>query len=324
MSLWASVDLGTNTFRLLIAEEVAEGKLEFRELHQEVVRLGEGLAASGRFQLAALHRARTLLERFRSRMEELGVDGRVGSLTAAGREALDGDAFRAEASALLGAHIRVLSGEEEARLSAKGARSLVDAGRRDFLFLDIGGGSTEVVSQRRGLEEVVLSLPTGVVKLHEALDPGDPPTPADLSRLETAARDVWTPVLSRIGGSDWQRAFRGGRALLAATAGTPLTIAAQVMGRDVADTRSLNGVRVSREDLDAVWDRFRRLTRTERAALAAVEKGREDVILPGIALLRAFVSAFGAPAFTVTDGGLLEGVLLEAVEREHGGAAWVC
>lgn len=322
MTLWACADLGTNTFRLLIVDERGPGELLFRELHQQVVRLGEGLAPGGRLQAAALARAEALLNRFRDRLDRLGVERRVGSVTAAGREAEDGEEFRAAASGLLGAPLRILAGKEEARLSARGARSLAHLGGEDLLFLDIGGGSTEVVAERRGSRQVALSVPTGVVKLQEASAVGDPPAPSELRRLEEAAREAWLPFLSGLNSRAWCRAFREKRAVLLATAGTPLTVAAQVTARDVSNTRRLNGIRVSREELDAVWDRFCELTAAERAQLSAVERGREDVILAGLALLRSFAAAFGAPGFTASDGGLLEGVLLEAVERERGHAAW--
>lgn len=322
VTLWASADLGTNTFRLLIAEELELGELSFRELRQQVVRLGEGLAAGGRLQAPALARAETLLRQFRDRLDRLGVERRVGAVTAAGREAENGEEFLSSASGLLGAQLRILAGEEEARLSARGARSLANLGGADLLFLDIGGGSTEVVAERRGSSPVALSVPTGVVKLQEARAVHDPPAPSDLRRLEESAREAWHVVLSAVDSRAWRRALREGRAVLLATAGTPLTVAAQVTGRDVSDTRRLNGTRVSRQELDLVWDRFCALTAAERARLPAVEPGREDVILAGLALLRSFAHAFGAPGFTASDGGLLEGVLLDAVERERGDAAW--
>jgi exopolyphosphatase/guanosine-5'-triphosphate,3'-diphosphate pyrophosphatase len=91
----------------------------------------------------------------------------------------------------------------------------------------------------------------------------------------------------------------------------------------VADTRALNGIRVSRVALDRVWEDFVVLSAAERARLPAVERGREDVILAGVNLLRVFGTLVGAPGFTASDGGLLEGVLLEAVAAERGEAAWV-
>jgi len=161
------------------------------------------------------------------------------------------------------------------------------------------------------------------VKIHESAASSDPPRESDLVRLTAAAGEAIGTVTRRVDVDAWRRKLEGTGAELLATAGTPLTVAARVVGRDVSDTRALNGVRVSRSALEAVWDELSSMTSAERAALAAVEKGREDVILAGLALLRAFVREFHAPGFTVSDGGLLEGVLLEAVSEERGNASWI-
>lgn len=323
MTLWAAADLGTNTFRLLVAEEVASGRLAFRELHQQVVRLGEGLAESGRLGPAARARAEVLLAAFRARLDALGVGRRVGAVTAAGRAARDGADFARRAGELLGGSVSIRSGEEEARLAAAGGVSLVDARGRPVLFADIGGGSTEVVSLAGdGAAEAAVSLPAGVVSLWEAVRPADPPGRADLLRLQAAAEAAVSALGDAIDGLLWADRLRRG-ALFLATAGTALTVAAEAHGRSIRDTRALGGLLVGRAEVEAVWRRFSSLGSAGRRALASVETGREDVILPGLALLRALLDRHGAGSMTVTDGGLLEGVLLEAVAKERGEARWV-
>jgi exopolyphosphatase/guanosine-5'-triphosphate,3'-diphosphate pyrophosphatase len=323
LTLWSSADLGTNTFRLLVAEEVAPGRLAFRELHQQVVRLGQGLTPGGTLGREPLARAEQLLRRFRERLDALGVEHRVGAITAAGRAAVDGQAFAARASELLAAAIRVVPGEEEARLSALGGLSLVDGGGRGVLFLDIGGGSTEVVAATvRGDEEIALSLPTGVVGIWEAVRPSDPPAAEDLAALEAAAREGLAPLDRSLDAAAWRARLDQGTGMVLATAGTALTVAARVHGRSIEDTRALCGLVVSRAEVEGVWREFSALTAAQRRALPSMEAGREDVILAGLALLRAFLDRFGATELTATDGGLLEGVLLQAVREARGGAAW--
>ncbi|MBI5017117.1 MAG: hypothetical protein HZB55_16725 [Deltaproteobacteria bacterium] len=322
-NLWSSADLGTNTFRLLVAEERAPGRLTLRELHQRVVRLGEGLVPGGCLRPEALARAEGLLTRFRERLDDLGVERRLGAVTAAARTSSDGQAFADRASELLGGPVRVLSGEEEARLSAVGGLSLVDGRGHDVLFLDIGGGSTEVVAvgQEEGME-AALSLSTGAVRLWEARSAADPPTQGDLDALEAAAREGLSTLGDRLEEPKWRARAGQGRGMVLATAGTALTVAAQVHGRSVSDTRALCGLRASRDQVEAVWREFAALTAAQRGRLPSVEAGREDVILAGLALLRAFLDRFDATEVTVTDGGLLEGVLLEAVRGLRGEAVW--
>jgi exopolyphosphatase/guanosine-5'-triphosphate,3'-diphosphate pyrophosphatase len=324
--LWASADLGSNTFRLLIAREAAPGRLVLKELQQAVVRLGEGLEGRGALLPQAVERAERLLSRFRARLDTLGVRRRFGALTAAGRRAADGPVFCVRASELLGGDVRILTGGDEARLSAAGALSLIDIGSKDVLFLDIGGGSTEIVSIRGGESEAALSIPTGVVKLFESLPPVDspiPPNPATLERLDALAAAAFQGLPASLHTDRWSAAVACGRVAVVATAGTPLTVAAEVLGTSIADTRALNGALIGRDDLERVWSRFVALSAPERLLLPSVESGREDVILAGLALLRAFLSHFRVPAFTVSDGGLLEGVLLEAVSAERGTAGWI-
>lgn len=321
--VWASVDLGTNTFRLLIAEEREVGVLRQRALLQEVVRLGQGIDGRGTLLPEAVERAEALLRRFRNEMDEAGATRRVGALTAAGRGASDGPAFCARACRLLDARVRVLPGQEEARLSAAGALSLLDAGERDVVFVDIGGGSTEVVARRDGREVGAVSLPVGVVQLHEALagsatGAGGSPDPD----LERRAVEAFAGLPEAFDAPRWADALAHGTAVLLATAGTPLTVAAQVHGRNIAHTRALNGLWVARAQFERVRTLFGSLSAAERGALASVEPGREDVILAGLALLGAFLDRFGAPGFVVSDGGLLEGVLLAAVRDERGQARW--
>ncbi len=322
MTLWASADLGTNTFRLLVAEEVRPGALVLRELRQKVVRLGEGLRPGGRLAAPAADRAEALLRRFRDRLDALGVERRVGVLAAAGRAAADGPAFAERAAAILGGPVRIVSGEEEAALSARGAVGLAGPLPRRVLFVDIGGGSTEVVVWTDGRPRAAVSLPVGVVGLWEAIGASDPPTREDRERMGAACRAAWDGLPGGIPPPSWRRDLREGGAALLATAGTPLTVAAMVLGRPAGDTRALSGAVVGAGDLRRVADRLWSATREERAGWPSVEPGREDVILAGVGLLEALVERVGSPELRVSDGGLLEGVLLEAVEQERGVAGW--
>ena len=322
MTLWASADLGTNTFRLLVAEEVRPGALVVRELRQKVVRLGEGLRPGGRLAPGAVARAEALLRRFRDRLDALGVERRVGVLAAAGRAAADGPAFAERAGKILGGPVRIVPGQKEAALSARGAVGLGGALPGRVLFVDIGGGSTEVVAWSDGRPRAAVSLPVGVVGLWEEVGASDPPTREDRERMGAACRAAWQGLPPDLPPPSWRPDLEAGRAALLATAGTPLTVAAMVLGLPVGDTRALSGAAVAADELGRAADRLWSATRQERAGWPSVEPGREDVILAGVTLLQTLVERVGSPGLRVSDGGLLEGVLLEAVERERGTAGW--
>ncbi len=322
MTLWAAADLGSNTFRLLVAREAPAGRLRLVELHQEVVRLAQGLEPGRRLNPAAVARAGAVLDRFRTRLDRLGVARRVGVLAAAGRLAGDGAAFAREAGRRLDAAVRVVSGREEAALSARGMVSLVEPPHRWVLCLDIGGGSTEVAAVEDGRVVAGQSLPVGVVSLWEAAAVSDPPDPSERRALASEVARALEGLAAAVRPHAWRERFRAGQAALVATAGTPLTVAAGCAGLPPGDTRRLNGRWVDRDALAREADRLWSLATRERAALPHVVDGREDVILPGVALLAAVVDGAGASGFTVSDGGLLEGALLAEVTRVRGGARW--
>ncbi|WP_025321380.1 Ppx/GppA phosphatase family protein [Deferrisoma camini] len=320
VTLWASADLGSNTFRLLVAEEVRPGVVRPAELRQRVVRLAEGLRPGGAIQPRARARAEALLGEFRRHLDARGVEHRVGFLAAAGRNAVDGQEFAARAGEILGGPVRIVSGGEEARLSLRGALGLLARPASRVLFLDIGGGSTEVAAWEGDAPTGGVSLPVGVVGLWEARTWADPPGPGDLGAARAACRAAWERLGPAFDPCRWADDLGSGRAEVVATAGTPLTVAAQVTGRPVSQTRGLSGVWVERRGFDEVFRAFRTCRRADRARLPSVEPGREDVILPGLVLLETFLDRFSAPGFRVSDGGLLEGGLLHAVEQARGAA----
>ncbi len=322
VTLWAAADLGSNTFRLLVAQEARDGRLRQLELHQEVVRLAQGLEPGGRLAPAAVARAGAVLDRFRARLDRLGVARRVGVLAAAGRLAGDGAAFAREAGRRLDGAVRVVGGREEAALSARGMVSLVEPPERLVLCLDIGGGSTELAAVEEGRIVAGQSLPVGVVSLWEAAGVSDPPDPSERRAMASKVARVLDGLAAAVRPRSWRERFRAGKAALVATAGTPLTVAAGRSGLSPGDTRRLSGSWVGRGALVQEADRLWALSTRERAALPHVVDGREDVILPGVTLLAAVVDGAGARGFTVSDGGLLEGALLAAVARVRGRARW--
>lgn len=323
MTRWGSVDLGSNTFRLLVVEETEPGRLRQVALSQRVVRLGQGVSASGSLHPDAVARAEACLAVFAREMKAHGVEKKVGALTAAGRIAADGLDFLDRAAAILDARLFVPSGEAEAGFSYRGCRGLLpDFDRPDVFFLDIGGGSTEAVLHPGGQKPLAMSLPAGVVRLAEEVRAADPPSGEDRDRLDIDAADAFAPLLHFIDLQRWRERFAEGRAVFLATAGTPLTVASHLTGRSIRDTRALNGVTVHIGDVRRIRASWSAMGAAERAALPAVEKGREDVILVGIALLDTALGLVGADRFTVGDGGLLEGILFDAVEKERGQASW--
>jgi exopolyphosphatase/guanosine-5'-triphosphate,3'-diphosphate pyrophosphatase len=306
MGLFAAVDLGSNTFRLLLAEVESPSSLRTVEIRQKVVRLAEGMAKSGVLSEAALARATSCLEEFSAFLDGLGVENRVAALAASGRRASNGEKFRAEAERILGGRVIIPTGREEALLSCKGALSLCPGLGEEILFLDIGGGSTEIVREKKGEETLAESIPLGIVGFWEELGLPESLTAQDRVKLTEAARAAVSgfppPEVFSVD-------FRRGK--LVATAGTAMTLAALFAKVDIANVRELCGVEIPLAFARSTLVSLSEMLSAERRAQRGVEPGREDLVLGGIALLVALMERYGAESFTASDGGLAEGLLLK-------------
>jgi exopolyphosphatase/guanosine-5'-triphosphate,3'-diphosphate pyrophosphatase len=278
----ASVDQGTNTTRLLVAD-VEDGRLE--ELHQEtrITRLGEGVDTRGRLLPLPIARVRNVLTDYRRTAESHGAERTLLVATSAVRDAENGEAFLGEIEWSYGFTTRLLSGDEEADLTRAGIGEIAPG----TLTVDIGGGSTELV-----LEDFRTSLPLGSVRFTERHG-------EDVAALEAAAREV-LPALE-------PQAAIG-------VAGTITTIAALDLGLPEYDRERVDGHELSHEGAQAQVERLAALPLDERRQVPALEPERAPVIVAGGAILVAILDAYGLDTITVSERGLLHGAALAAAE----------
>jgi exopolyphosphatase/guanosine-5'-triphosphate,3'-diphosphate pyrophosphatase len=299
----AAIDLGTNTVRLLVVE--ASGA-EWRGLHaeQRVTRLGEGQAGTGILQPAAMRRTAETVAAFCRRAEELGVlDVRIVG-TSAVREARNGADFLATVRSSSGRQVRVISGEEEARLTLLGVtRGLPDL-KGEFLLFDIGGGSSEFVLSRAGGTPEAVSLKLGVVELAERfMGQG----PVDRARYDSMAAEVG----ARLAAGLTDPILRHRAPALVGSAGTVTTLAALDLGLESYDPARVHGHRLTRAAVAGLVARLAALSLAERAALPCLERGRADLIVPGGVICLEALARLGFDGLVVSDRGLREGILYE-------------
>jgi len=313
--LAAAIDAGTNTFRLLIAEPVVGARVPWRDLvrEQRIVRLGEGLRATRRLQPAPMERALDALRHFAALLHRHRVPPArcVAVATAAVREASNGQAFLARVREETGIALRPISGEEEARLSLRGAYAALDAGiAQPWLLADIGGGSTELVCARNDCVLDAASLPIGVVRLTEACLRHDPPRGQELDRLRREVEAAIAPLWRR-----WEQKGVLPQALVA-TAGTPTTLAAYALDLSHYDPARVQGFFFSPSAWRKLRDELLAKPAAERAQHPMIPPRRADVLAAGIVILDALQSRFGG--FYVSDAGLLEGLWLAASGKSTG------
>ncbi len=302
----AAVDSGTNSTRLLVVD-AAGRELERRST---VTRLGQGVDATGRLAPEALQRTLDVLAEYRDCWVAAGVapaDVRIAA-TSAVRDAANRDAYVEQVLALTGVRPEVVPGEDEARLSYRGATSQLDVAP-PTLVCDVGGGSTELVVGGATGVVAAHSMQVGSVRVTERCLPGDPPTAAqvdDARAMVERALDDAVEVLAR-GGAQLATVRT-----VVAVSGTATTLAAlHAGGGTTGDDPSVHGHVVPVDALSAWTDRLLAMPVAERAALPAVVPGREDVVAAGVLVLDQVVRRAGADAVVVSTADNLDGLVLE-------------
>jgi len=293
----AAIDIGTNTIRMLVAEARGGRRAVPVARRRAIVALGRRLRETGRIGEEEFAAGLRILREFRREMGRADVAAYRACGTACLREAGNRAAFL-EAAAREGIDIEVVDPAEEARLTWTGIRRSV-AGRPGDVAMDIGGGSTEFVFGPREGESV--SLSTGVVVLSTLLPLSDPPEPWELRAVAyyAAARiEDGTRPLGR-------RRFRR----LIGTAGTFTTLAAMEKGMTRYDPDRIDGTRLSEAAVRRWAGRLGRMTDARRLRVPGMEKGRERYVVPGTLLIVAALERFRLNGVTVSDAGLLEGIL---------------
>ncbi len=307
----AGIDIGTNTLRLLIAET---GPDSYREISSDrrITRLGQHLDRTGALSPKARERSISVLADFSEHIRQHAVHRVAAFGTSALRNASNSGEFIAEIKKRTGLDIRVIPGEEEARLTMLGvARALRGERGNDplssVLVIDIGGGSTEIITQHPNGQITEASLPLGAVYLTERFIAHDPPTGSELGRLRKAAgleldkhREVLKPYPNRV---------------LAGTAGTITTLAAMDLRLAKYDPDAINRHRLTRDAIDAMVRKLGLSTLRERRTIPGLEHGREDIILAGAIIAQEIMARAGAPMMLVSDWGLREGIVFDLYEQ---------
>ena len=313
---YASIDIGTNTLRLLIAEAAPGGGMKPLVYKRAITRLGGGYSAENGIDPASAERSLEALEGFRRIIDENGVAETLATATSVVRRAVNRERFTDEVLRKTGIAVRVISGDEEARLSLLGVLSVIEDGSRRKAVFDIGGGSTEFIFTEGDELKGAWSMEMGVVHLTERHLKSDPPARAELKGLEEEVRGVIgslkrlmdTSVVDR----GLYRADRG--AVLVGTAGTITTLAALAQGLEVYDRQRINNYTLTKEKVRSMYSYLAGLKLREREQVLSLEKGREDLIIPGSAIALETMEAFGFEELKVSDAGLLEGIILDRLK----------
>ncbi len=297
--LLAAVDCGTNSVRLLVCR-LSDGRLVEVDRRLHLTRLGQGVDATGRFHPDALARTLAAMADFGAELDSLGVTRRRVVATSAARDAANSAEFFTGVRDRLGVEAEIIPGEEEARLSYAGAVSALPDLAQPVLVMDIGGGSTELVSGRDGQVGRAISLDIGSVRLRERFLHGDPP---DAAQVDAATRHV--DGLLDDSGIDF-----GAIASWVGVGGTVTSLSALAQGLPVYDRSLVHGSVLDRASLGRLTALLLAMPVAEVTGLPTMVPGRADVIGAG-ALICARVGARVGGRLTVSEADILDGIVNE-------------
>jgi exopolyphosphatase/guanosine-5'-triphosphate,3'-diphosphate pyrophosphatase len=307
----AAIDCGTNSIRLLVADVLAEGAHTDLLRRMEVVRLGQGVDATGRLAPEAIERTRLVLAEYAAQARELGVERVRMVATSATRDAANRADFEQMVIATLGQLPDVVSGVEEAELSYLGATASLAAAavahgavppRPPFLVVDIGGGSTEFVLGDAGGVRAARSVDIGCVRLTERHLHSDPPPPDEVQAAEADVRAALELVAADV-------PVRQATTLVG-LAGSVTTVAALALGLPAYDPDAIHGSRIPVAGVRSVTAGLLSATRAKRAAHPVMHPGRVDVIGAGALVLRVIMDAFDLEEVVVSEHDILDGIAL--------------
>jgi len=299
----ASIDIGTNTFRILVSE-LEDDRLKKIYIDRVITRLGGGFTDGEKLiSPDAVKRAVAVLKEFARILEQYKVERLRAVATSVVRESLNGPEFIKRVKNETGIEVELISGEEEAKLTVEGVLRSVSLGSNCCMIFDVGGGSTEYAYVKEGNILGLTSTGLGVVYLSERFLKSDIPSQSDIRTLSECIEDVLSRELS------WMSKFRKDDFSLVGTAGTPTMLAAIELGLGSYNADLVNGFILRRDAVLRIFNTLIKIPKEKRLEIRGLEKGREDVIIPGSLILLKTMEVFSKDRIFVSDGGLLEGVI---------------
>jgi exopolyphosphatase / guanosine-5'-triphosphate,3'-diphosphate pyrophosphatase len=309
MTRVAAIDCGTNSIRLLIAEPDGSGGLKDLERRLEVVRLGQGVDATGEFHPDALKRTFAAVDQYVELIKKWDIPAEHVHFvaTSATRDVMNRDTFFVGIKERLGVLPDVISGETEARLSFNGALSRVIPGGEPVLVMDIGGGSTELITgSAAGAMHSAISLDVGSVRITERFLRQNPVADVDLARAA-----AYVDGLLAGSGVDF-----GSIGAWIGVAGTVTTLAGVYLELEQYDRERVHGAVIPLPAVEELLHRLAPLTVDEIRALPSMHPGRADVITGGALVEARIATRLKVQDLIVSESDILDGIALQLIDGD--------
>lgn len=295
--LYAAIDCGTNSTRLLIGDGVTTA-----ERLMTITRLGAGVDTTGRLAPDAIERVLSCLRSYREVMDGYDLAGVRITATSAARDASNRDDFFDPAEQIVGARPELLSGHDEGALSFIGATADLDPAQGPFLVVDIGGGSTEFAVGTTGCEGAI-SIDVGCVRMTEQFLHSDPPRPEELSDCLSVLTLHWDDVMRELPAA-------ASATTLVGLAGTVSAFAAVEQGLATYDRDAIHHFRLTKAAAEDVFRTLATESLADRRFNPGLEADRADVIVGGACVLVSIMRAFGFDECLVSEADILDGLVM--------------
>jgi exopolyphosphatase/guanosine-5'-triphosphate,3'-diphosphate pyrophosphatase len=301
----AVIDMGSNSTRLLVAD-VESGSVHEVTRQTRITRLAQGVDSTGELAPEAIERVLAALGDYRAEIDRLGAEAVTPVATSAVRDAANGAEFLATLTERFGIDARILSGDEEARLTFLGATAARAPGGEPVLVLDIGGGSTELVVGVPGSPpDFHVSTQAGAVRQTERHITADPPPPEDLHELASEVRGI----IERAVPEDLRRPTAAGIAV----AGTATSVAAIDQQLDPYDPERVHGYELTLAACEHSLALLASLPERERREVTGLHPDRAPTIVAGVVILIEAIRAFGLEAMETSEADILHGAALSSI-----------
>jgi exopolyphosphatase/guanosine-5'-triphosphate,3'-diphosphate pyrophosphatase len=298
----AAIDIGSNSIRQIVADVSPDGSISHVDEMKAAPRLATGLEASGSLDETAMSRAIDSLAHMSDLAKQVNADRIVAVATSAVRDADNAAEFVRRVKAEAGLELRILTGEDEARLSYRSAVAHFELGNSRTAIVDLGGGSLELALSYNGIVDRLMSLPLGAVRLTERFF-ADGETDKRLAKLRKHVGKVIRDNVS-------VRPWRGAR--LIGAGGTFTNLAGMVLYRDgMFSAMSVQGAQVSRNDVEHLLDSLAAMPVEDRRKVPGLNEGRADIIVAGLAVVAELLARLDVRELEVSRYGIREGLLLE-------------
>lgn len=297
----AAIDIGSNSIRQIVADVFPDGTIRVVDEMKAAPRLGAGLAELGRLDDGHMAEAVEALGRMATLARQLGAKRIEAVATSAVRDAANGASFLTRVRRETGLKVRLLHGEEEARLAFRSALAHFELGAGRSVVMDIGGGSLELALAAEGLVERLMTFPFGAIRMTEQFLGGGN-GPKGVKKLRKHVRQAIRKALPL---RDW----RGAEVI--GSGGTFTNLAGMFLARQGIRVRSVHGTRIPRHELEHILEQLSAMTPQERLEVEGLNAGRADIIVGGLAVAAEVMARIEPRELAASGYGIREGLLLE-------------